>query len=90
MTLFHIHNLLANVGNDVYRLNLPPYRCIYSTINIENLKLYKPFMLNRSEEDQVLPSIEDLVPNAHYQRKHFYKKKIEGLEGVNKKFGKWY
>jgi hypothetical protein len=36
---------------------------IYSVVNVENLKLYEPFMLDR-EEEQVLPSIEDLAPEG--------------------------
>jgi hypothetical protein len=36
---------------------------IYSVVNVENLKLYEPSMLDQ-EEEQVLPSIEDLAPDA--------------------------
>jgi hypothetical protein len=36
---------------------------IYSVVNVENLKLYDPSMLDQ-EEEQVLPSIEDLAPYA--------------------------
>lgn len=52
-----------NVGDNSYRLNLPPYMCIYSVVNVENLKLYEPSMLDQ-EEKEVLPSMEDLTPNA--------------------------
>jgi hypothetical protein len=34
---------------------------IYSVVNVENLKLYEPSMLDQ-EEEQVVPSIEDLAP----------------------------
>jgi hypothetical protein len=36
---------------------------IYSVVNVENLKLYEPSMLDQ-EEEQVLPSVEDLAPDA--------------------------
>jgi hypothetical protein len=51
------------VGDNAYRLNLPPYMHIYSVVNVDNLKLYEPSMLDQ-EEEQVLPSIEDLAPDA--------------------------
>ena len=51
------------MGDDAYRLNLPPYMRIYSVVNVENMKLYEPSMLDR-ELDQVLPSVEDLTPKA--------------------------
>jgi len=37
--------------------------CIYSVLNVENLKLYEPSMLDK-EEEQVLPYVEDLAPDA--------------------------
>jgi hypothetical protein len=54
---------LEKVGDNSYKLNLPPYMCIYSVVNVENLKLYEPSMLDQ-EEEQVLPSIEDLALDA--------------------------
>jgi hypothetical protein len=52
-----------NVGDNSYRLNLLPCMCIYSVVNVENLKLYEPSMLDR-EEEHVLPSIEYLAIDA--------------------------
>jgi len=52
------------VGDNTYKLFLPQYIHIYSVVNVENLKLYKPSMLDW-EEKQVLPSIDDLTPDAH-------------------------
>ena len=37
------------------------YMHIYSVVNVENMKLYEPSMLDK-EYGQVLPSIKDLVP----------------------------
>jgi hypothetical protein len=54
---------LEKVGDNSYKLNLSPYMCIYIVVNVENLKLYEPSMLDQ-EEDQVFPSIEYLAPDA--------------------------
>ena len=34
--------------------------CIYSIVNVENMKLYEPSMLDQ-ELEQVLPSVEELT-----------------------------
>ena len=47
-----------------YQLSLPPYMCIYSVVYVDILKLYESSMLDQ-EEEHVLPSMEDLAPNAH-------------------------
>jgi hypothetical protein len=56
--------ILKKVGDNTYRLSIPPYMRIYSVVNVENLKLYENSMLDQ-EEEQVLPCIEDLAPDAH-------------------------
>ena len=55
--------VLDKVEDNSYRINLPPYMHIYSVVNVENMKLYEPSMLDK-ESEQVLPSIEDLVAEA--------------------------
>jgi hypothetical protein len=47
--------ILEKVGDNAYRLNLPPYMHIYSVVNVENLKLYEPSMLDQEEERSYLP-----------------------------------
>lgn len=37
---------LGKEGDKFYRLNLPPCLCIYYTVNVVNLRLYEPSMLN--------------------------------------------
>jgi hypothetical protein len=54
---------LEKVGDNAYKLSLPPYMRIYSILNVENLKLYEPFMLDQ-EEEKVLTSIEELTSYA--------------------------
>jgi hypothetical protein len=41
--------VLEKVGDNFYRLSLPPYMHIYSVVNVENLKLYEPSMLDEEE-----------------------------------------
>jgi hypothetical protein len=36
--------VLGEVGDNAYRLSLPPYMRIYSVVNVENLNLYEPSM----------------------------------------------
>lgn len=56
--------VLEKVVKNIYRLSLPPYKCIYSVVNVGNLKLYEPSMLDQ-EEEMVLHTIEKITPNDH-------------------------
>jgi hypothetical protein len=42
--------VLDKLGDNDYRLSLPPYMHIYSVVNVKNLKLYDPSMLDKEEE----------------------------------------
>jgi hypothetical protein len=55
--------VLEKVGDNTYTLILPPYMHIYSIVDVENLKLYEPSMLDQ-EEEQVLHSTQDLALDA--------------------------
>jgi hypothetical protein len=59
--------VLKKVGDNAYRLGLHPYMHIYSIVNLENLKLYEPFLLDREINEKVLRTIEDLA--LKYQAK---------------------
>jgi len=52
--------VLEKVSDSSYRLILPPYMCIFSVVNVKNIKLYDPSMLDWETDEQVLPTIEDL------------------------------
>ena len=55
---FHI---LEQIGDNAFRLDLPPYLGMYSVINAEYLKLFEPPMLDDDGDDTtVLPHVEDL------------------------------
>jgi hypothetical protein len=55
--------VLEKVGDNSYKLNLPPHLHIYLVGNVENLIFYDISMMDQKEE-HVLPSIEDLAPDA--------------------------
>jgi hypothetical protein len=38
--------VLEKVGDNTYKLSLPPYMRIYSVVNVDNLKLYDPSMMD--------------------------------------------
>lgn len=42
--------ILENMGDNSHRLTLPPYMNIYSVVNRDNFKLYKPSMQDQEEE----------------------------------------
>lgn len=42
--------------------DLPAYMQIYSVVNVENLQLYEPSLIEDPKEQGQLPSIEDILP----------------------------
>jgi len=40
---YGLFEVLYKVGDNSYRLSIPPYTCIYLVVNVENFKLYDPF-----------------------------------------------
>ena len=55
--------VLDDVGDNAYRLSIPPYMFIYLVVDVENMKLYEPSMLDL-ESEQVLAYVEDLALEA--------------------------
>jgi len=58
--------IMEQVSENAFRLNLLTYMNIYSVLNVEYLKLYEPSMLTEDEAslDQIFPSLDDLAPNT--------------------------
>ena len=56
--------IIEQVNENAFRLKLPRYMNIISMVNMENLKLFKPSMVDEEEEHQVLPTVEDLAPHG--------------------------
>jgi len=49
--------ILKQVGNNAFQLDLPSYMQMYSVVNVENLRLYEPHLIDDSENHVQLPSI---------------------------------
>jgi len=43
--------ILENIGNNAFQLDFLPYMKIYSVVNVENLRLYEPPMIDVDEEN---------------------------------------
>lgn len=53
--------ILQQIGDNAFKLDLPPYLGMYSVINAEYLKLFEPPLLDDDGDDKVvLPPIDDL------------------------------
>lgn len=53
--------ILEKIGDNAFKLDLPPYLGMYSVINAEYLKLYEPPMLDDDGDEKVLlPRVEEL------------------------------
>jgi hypothetical protein len=38
--------IIDKIGNNAFRLDLPPYMQMYAVVNVENLKLYEPSLID--------------------------------------------
>jgi len=54
--------ILEKNGNNVFKLDFPPYMQIYYVINVNNLRLFKPPLIDDQGEHVQLPSIDDVSP----------------------------
>ena len=42
--------IIDKIGNNVFRLDLPPYMQMYAVVNVEKLKFYKPPLIDDQGE----------------------------------------
>ena len=54
--------ILDEIDENSFHLDLPAYMQIYSVVNAENLRLYEPSLIEDHEEQSQMSSIEDLLP----------------------------
>ena len=54
--------ILEKIGNNAFHLNLPPYMQMYEVVNVENLRLYEPPLIDDQGEHVQIPSIDDFSP----------------------------
>lgn len=58
-------DILKQVSENTFRLNVPTYMNIYLAMNMKRLKMYEPYMLTKDEVGSyhIFPSLDDLTPN---------------------------
>ena len=95
--------ILEKIGNNAFRLNLPPYVQMYAVVNVENLRLYEPPLIDDQGEHVQIPSIDDFSPEYLSELQHdtILDRKIRtskwgnveyirvGLKGTNPIKDKW-
>ena len=54
--------IVGKIGNNAFRLDLPPYMQMYAVVNVENLKLYEPSLIDDQGEHVQIPFIDDFSP----------------------------
>jgi hypothetical protein len=54
--------ILDKIVTNAFWLELPPYMKIYSVVNVENLRLYEPSMIEDQGENVHIPTIEYFSP----------------------------
>lgn len=53
---------MEKIGNNAFKLDLFPYMQIYFVVNVENLRLFEPPLIDDKVEHVQLPSIDDFLP----------------------------
>jgi hypothetical protein len=56
--------IIEQVNENAFKKKIPLYMQISSMVNVENLKFFKPSMLDEEEENQVIPVVEHLAPHG--------------------------
>ena len=54
--------IVKQVGNNDFQLEFPSYMQMYSVVNVENLRLYEPPLIDDQGSDVQIPSIEYFSP----------------------------
>ena len=55
-------NIIKKVGNNAFQIDFPSYMQMYSVVNVENLCLYDPPLIDNQGSDVQLHSIEYFSP----------------------------
>jgi len=53
--------ILEKIGNNSFHLDLSTYMQMYSIVNVENLKLYKPPLIMDNKEMGTIPTVDDFA-----------------------------
>jgi hypothetical protein len=95
--------IIDKIGNNAFRLDLPPYMQMYAVVNVENLKLYEPPLIDDQGEHVQIPSIDDFSPEylTELQEDTILDRRMRtskrgnveylrvGLKGMNPSKAKW-
>ena len=54
--------IMEKIGNNAFKLDLPPYMQIYSVVNVENLRLFELPLIDDQGEHVQMPSIDYFSP----------------------------
>jgi hypothetical protein len=95
--------ILEKIGNNAFHLDLPPYMQMYVVVNVENLSLYEPPLIDDQGEHFKIPSIDDFSPEylSELHEDTIFDKNIRtskqgnveylhvGLKGKNPSKDKW-
>ena len=54
--------ILEKIGNNAFKPDFPPYMQIYFIVNVDNLRLFEPPLIDDQGEHVQLPSIDDFSP----------------------------
>lgn len=46
---------MEKIGNNVFKLDFPPYMQIYYVVNVENLRLFEPPLIDDQREHVQMP-----------------------------------
>ena len=55
--------IIEQVGQNAFKLDLPPYMGIHPTFNVNSLKLFEPSMLDGEEDEDevIIPPPKELI-----------------------------
>ena len=95
--------ILEKIGTNAFKLDLPPYMEIYYIVNVENLRLFEPPLIDDQGDHVDLPSIDDFSPEYldELQQDLILNRRIKtsrrgnfnylrvGLKGQNPSKAKW-
>ena len=83
--------ILEKIGNNAFRLDLPPYMQMYYVFNVEKLKLHEPMMIVDRKEDAQIPFVDYFSPKYlnELQEDVVLDKKVRSLKEVFLNIFEW-
>ncbi|KAF8405865.1 hypothetical protein HHK36_007943 [Tetracentron sinense] len=60
---YGLFKIVEQYGENAFKLDLLGYMQMYSVVNVENLRLFEPSLLDERKDTTILPTVHDLVPS---------------------------